>query len=435
MRPPIAAGAGGDTIYALATGAGRSAISIIRISGPECRRVVEGMCRLPMPRVASVRTLRNPMGELLDQAVVLWLPGPSSYSGEDSAELHLHGGRAVLEGVSTTLAEAGARAADPGEFTRRAFLNGKLDLLTSEAVADLSSAETAEQRRRALRQLSGEQSVVVGQWSAKLVSILAWFEAQIDFSDEDVRPDIGSGIQIDLADLLSDIRQHLAAAPSLQRLRRGLVFVISGPPNVGKSSLLNVLAGYQAAIVSPHPGTTRDPVSVELVLKGVPVTLVDTAGIRDTYDPIEIEGVRLARSKAEAADAVLSIAEAGSGMPPDASDAGLRVTSKIDLGEPFAGTIGVSTVTRHGLAELQSAMANLAESLVHTSVDPVISNARHQSALASAENHLSLALARHHPEVAAEELRLALQALGRISGEVDSEQVLDQVFGAFCIGK
>src|ERR1700733_5200698 len=338
-----------DTIFAVASGAGQAAIAVMRVSGPDCRRVLAGLCgRVPPPRRVSFRRLRD-----IDQAMVVWLPGPGSYTGEDSAEFFLHGGRAVLAGVADALVALGARPADPGEFTRRAFLNGRMDLTEAEAVHDLIAAETEAQRRQALRQLDGALGTLYGGWADRLRLLLAQQEALIDFPDEDLPPEVEAQVRAELAALRREVAGHLDDGRRGERLREGLVFAVTGRPNVGKSSLVNALAERDVAIVSAIPGTTRDALETRVVLGGVPVTLVDTAGLREAADEIEAEGVHRARARAAAADLVITVEEpplarggwgeraAGDPGPPPPNPLpqgegepgiGILVVNKIDLG-------------------------------------------------------------------------------------------------------
>ena len=301
-----------DTIFAVASGTGQAAIAVMRLSGPASHAMLATLCgRVPAARRASFRRLRDADGAELDQGMVVWLPGPGSYSGEDSAELYLHGGRAVLHDVADALVALGARPAEPGEFTRRAFLNGRMDLTECEAVHDLVAAETEAQRRQALRQLDGELGTLYSDWSDRLRLLLAQQEALIDFPDEDLPPEVEALVLGELEALRREVASHLDDNRRGERLREGLVFAITGRPNVGKSSLMNALAERDVAIVSATPGTTRDALETRVVLGGVPVTLVDTAGLRDAIDEIEAEGVRRARARAAAADLVLVVVEAG----------------------------------------------------------------------------------------------------------------------------
>ena len=437
MTAPHAAGNAGDTIFALASGAGRSAIAIIRISGGLSAAIVARLCgALPSARRASLRSLHDPSGALLDRALVLWMPGPASYTGEDTAELHLHGGRAVVRAVTDALLAAGARPADAGEFTRRAFLAGRMDLLEAEAIADLAAADTQTQRTRALRQMSGEATTLVAGWATRLTGCLAFREALIDFPEDNLPETVEQDLDAAIARLASDMDAHLSRATFGERVRNGLVFAITGAPNVGKSSLFNALAKRDMAIVSPVPGTTRDTLEVLLDLGGVAVTLVDTAGLRDTDDIVEAEGVRRAKARAEAADLVLLVIEAGSPIPElsPGSDA-LIIASKTDLAEAPGGLHGVSVQTGAGIEALSADLAQHARRLVHAEDMPLLSRARHVAALQDTLAHLHAALDCTMGELQGEELRLALAALGRLSGRVDTEAVLDVVFGAFCIGK
>ena len=426
-----------ETIFAPASGAGAAAIAVLRLSGAETGAVLRAVAgRQPPPRHASLRRLRNAAGETLDHALVLWLPGPASYTGEDSAELHLHGGRAVVAAVADALAAAGARPAEPGEFTRRAFLNGKLDLVAAEAVADLVAAETESQRRQALRQLEGALGDLYRSWSARLLALMAGEEALIDFPDEDLPPALAAAAAAERAALAADIAAHLADSHRGERLREGLVFAVTGPPNVGKSSLVNALAGRDVAIVSALPGTTRDALETRLILGGVPVTLVDTAGLRETADPIEAEGVRRARAHAAAADLVLALSEAGS--PAPAREHGsvpvLAIATKTDLGGAVPpGALGVSAATGAGLAALRARLATAAERLTQAAGPAPLTRTRHRAALIDAL--AALERVAPLPELRAEDLRQAVRALGRITGAVAVEDVLDRIFSAFCIGK
>ena len=423
-----------DTIFALASGAGRGAISVLRLSGRQTASVVERLCgTMPPVRRAVVRGLRDETGEKLDQAMVLWMPGPGSFTGEDVAELHVHGGRAVLAAVSRALVELGLRPADPGEFSKRSFLAGRLDLLEAEAIADLVDAETEGQRKQALRQYFGAASEMLARWAALLKRCLAFQEALIDFPDEDLPPEVEAGLKGDVQGLLAEMEAQIATAPRGERTRRGLVFAIVGAPNVGKSSLLNALARRDIAIVSPIPGTTRDTLEVSVELAGVPVTLIDSAGLRETLDLVEAEGIRRARARAASADLVLCVVDAA--RPMVAHDGGLVIANKIDLAPAPEGAIGVSVLSGEGFEALERRLAEEAVLLVSVGSDPVLTRARHVAALRDSHEALRAALLCSLPELRAEELRLALQCLGRITGAVDADAVLDDVFSAFCIGK
>src|SRR5437868_13751551 len=300
------------TIFALSSGRPPAAIAVVRVSGPQARAALEALCKLPEPRRAALRRLRDSSGAVLDEALVLWFPGPATETGEDMAELHLHGGRAVVAAVRDALRKLpGLRPAEAGEFTRRAFTNGRLDLTAVEGLADLVFAETEAQRAQAMRQYQGLLGERAESWRQRLIGALALIEARIDFSDEaDVPEDLIGPALHAARQLVGEIEQTLADEHRGERLREGLVVAIAGPPNAGKSSLLNRLARREAAIVSPYPGTTRDVIEVHLDLEGYPVTLLDTAGLRESDDPVEQEGVRRAQARAAAADLVLWVEDA-----------------------------------------------------------------------------------------------------------------------------
>ncbi len=428
------------TIFALASGAGQAAVAVLRLSGPGSGELLRALAgRLPPPRRASLATLRH-LGEVLDEALVLWFPAPASYTGEDSAELHLHGGRAVIAGVADALVALGARPAEPGEFTRRAFLYGKLDLTAAEGIADLIAAETAAQRRQALRQAAGGLSARVAEWTARTTRLLARQEAFIEFEEEDLPGDLDAAVTAAAALLRAEMAALLAEGARGERLREGVAVAILGAPNAGKSSLLNALAGREAAIVSARAGTTRDVVEVRLVLAGVPVTLADTAGLRETADEIEAEGVRRALARAEAADLRLLVLPADA--PPDAATLALAgpgallVASKADLGpSPVAGALAVSARTGEGLAALRAALEAEVAARAGLTDAAGLTRPRHRAAVGEAVDWLDRLASAPLPELRAEALRGALAALGRLTGRVGVEQVLDLVFGEFCIGK
>ena len=373
----------------------------------------------------------------------MWFPGPKSYTGEDMAELHLHGSRAVLAAVIAALRRLGLRLAEPGEFTRRAFYNGKLDLLQAEAIADLAAAETEAQRRQALRQLDGRLGGLYRDWRDRLVRLLAHLEAAIDFPDEDLPPAIEEEIARGGADLAAAIAGHLADGHRGERLRDGISVAILGPPNAGKSSLLNRIAQREAAITSPEAGTTRDVVEVAIDLHGYPVLLADTAGLRDSEDRVEQEGLRRALARAEAAELRLFVFDAA--RPEDACGAArwpgpatLLVANKIDL-RPApcdlpTGAFAVSALTGAGIDRLLAALGEkVAEN--YSIEAPVLTRARHRQALEQALEALLRARTAPLPELHAEDLRLALRSLGQITGAVDVEDLLDVIFRDFCIGK
>jgi tRNA modification GTPase len=423
-----------ETIFALASGSGQAAVAVMRVSGPASGRIVDALCRRrPAPRRAALRSLRDRNGALLDRALVLWFPGPASYTGEDSAEFHLHGGRAIAGAVAEALIEAGTRPAEPGEFTRRAFLNGRMDLLEAEGVADLVEAETEAQRCQALRQMEGALGVLYRGWAAALREMLALQEALIDFSDEEVPEALEQELLGRMARLAGEIGGHLADGHRGERIREGLIFALVGRPNVGKSSLINALAGRDVAIVSPVPGTTRDAIETRVVLGGLPVTLVDTAGLRDSEDLIEAEGIRRARAHAARADLVLEVVDAtdleavGSG--------GLVVVNKADLVEVEGAELAVSALTGAGMDQLRARLADFARELVQQSGPPPLTRERHRAHLGETVAELRAAADAQWAELRAEHLRLALRSLGHITGEIGTEEILDAIFGRFCIGK
>jgi tRNA modification GTPase len=437
-----------ETIFALSSGRVPAAIAVVRISGPRARFGLETFIgKIPEPRRAKYATFRDPDSrETIDDGLALWFPAPASETGEDIAELHLHGGRAILAAVFRVLGHIhGFRPAEAGEFTRRALLNGKLDLAAVEGLGDLVAAETEAQRRQALAQFRGALSAKVEAWRARLVDALALVEAAIDFSDEDdVRGDLPRSSMKIAGELAAEIRPVLADATRGERLREGFTVAITGAPNVGKSTLLNKLAEREVAIVSPTPGTTRDAIEVALDLKGVPVVLVDTAGMRETNDPVEAEGVRRARARAEAADLVLWLIDnaRADARPETMSRSAWPVRTKADLidsesqrGLRNQGFIVVSAKTGLGIDELIAKLSKEAERL--GGEPALVTRERQRHALAEALQHLEAISTAPPPpeELIAEELRLAARALGRITGRVDIEEVLGEIFKNFCIGK
>lgn len=433
-----------DTIIAPASGALPAGVCVIRVSGPQAGPVLATLAgTLPPARTARLRQLRDPAGAVLDRALVLWFPGPASFTGEDVAELQVHGGAAV---VSAVLAAArsvpGVRPAEPGEFTRRAFLNGRMDLSAAEGLADLIDAETEAQRLQALRQMEGGLDAAALDWRHRIVLALAEAEADIDFPDEDLPPGLTDSARARVGALRDELQAHLLASVGASRVRDGFRVVILGAPNAGKSSLLNALAGREAAIVSDIPGTTRDIVEVRLVLGGQVVWISDTAGLRDAGDRIEAEGVRRALARAREADLRIGlwtslderVVLTALDPAPD-----LLVRGKCDL-EPDRSSdagLAVSGVTGAGIAELVQLLASRAGAAAPVTAAAPLTRARHRAAVEDAVGALGRALAAPAgaPELAAEDLRLAARAVGRIAGRVDVEDILDQVFSAFCIGK
>jgi tRNA modification GTPase len=422
-----------DTIFALSSGSPPAAIAVVRISGPGAGPALERLAgSLPPPRMATLATLALD-GETLDRALVLRFPGPASVTGEEVTELHLHGGRAVVARVLAALAAMpGLRAAEPGEFTRRAFANGRIDLAEAEGLADLLEAETDAQRRSALAMAGGALSRRIDGWQARLLDLAAGLEAMIDFSDEgEVGEALPDGWRGQLADLSAEIEAMLAAPPA-ERLRDGVRVVIAGPPNSGKSSLLNWLAGRQAAITSAIAGTTRDVVEAPTGICGTPFLLVDTAGLRESEDEIERIGVDRARQSMEAADLILWL---GAPASCPARDKSILVQSKIDLvpADPEA-EVHVSAETGDGMDRLVAALVNRARTLLPREGEMAL-NARHRRALGAALAALSESDASDDLLIKAEALRQARSALDEVTGGGGLDAMLDALFGRFCVGK
>ena len=443
-----------DTIYAPATAAGRSAVAVLRLSGGLAGQTVRTLAgRLPRPRSAQVRTLTAQNGQRIDQALVIWFPGPASYTGEDSAEFHVHGGPAVVSALLNALAEAGLRLAEPGEFTRRAFENGKLDLAQAEGVADLIEAETEAQRRQALNQLDGALGRAQRSWREDLITCLSMFEAAVDFPDEEVPADVAQAARPILAHLIGELRAAQAGVRRGEQVREGFRIGLIGSPNAGKSSLLNALVGRDAAIVTAIPGTTRDIIEVPLVLGGYGALLADTAGLRETQDEIEEEGVRRAESWATTADLRVWIVDGSQdyqGAVPQGVVAGdLCIINKADL--PLGDATGAVLAQARALelevhrlsakkpsdvAILKAALTQRVTEALGSDDPPTATRARHRVLLGEAVTRLESALAlQDSPELAAEDVRLAARALDKITGRIDPEDVLDRVFSTFCIGK
>ena len=443
-----------QTIFALSSGRPPSAIAIVRVSGLQAGPLLTALAgKVPTPRVATRALLRDAGQQPIDDAVVLWFPGPASATGEDVAEFHLHGGRAVLAALFAALsALPDVRAAEPGEFTRRAFENGKLDLTEAEGLDDLIHADTDRQRRQALRQLKGLLGDKARDWRAQIIEASALIEAGIDFSDEgDVPAELIAPARAKIKTLIGEIEEVLAAQGRSERLRDGLVVAISGPPNVGKSTLINQLARRDVAIVSPHAGTTRDIIEVQLDLDGYPVTVIDTAGIRETDDPVEQEGVRRARARAAEADLVLWLVDAQGENTPDENTMPVwKVRNKIDLdaappGAEFGAArsglapdpFEISASRGDGLQDLIAALIGFSQQYFGSDTGGLIGRARQRQLLGETVVSLrrSMEVLGEGEELAAEDLRLAAHCLGRLLGRVDIEDILDVIFREFCIGK
>lgn len=438
-----------ETIYALSSAAGRAGVAVIRVSGARAANAVEALTgAAPGPaRGMSLRRFIDPAdGSPLDRGLLLWFPNPSSFTGEDVAEFHVHGGRAVVAGLLAGLAKVeGLRVAEAGEFTRRAFENGKLDLTEAEGLADLIDAETSAQRKQALRQMEGALGRLYEEWRGRLIRLLAYAEADIDFAEEDAGADEALlRLSPEIEALANEIRAHLDDGRRGERLRDGVEVAIVGPPNVGKSSLLNRLAGREAAIVSEEAGTTRDVLEVRLDLGGVPVTLADTAGLREATGKIEKEGIRRALARAESADLrLVMVAATGEGGTVGdfalAREGDLRIVNKGDLGPGTEGALTVSALTGEGVEAVVATLTEKVVALFGAAEHPVISRARHREGLEACRDGLQRALeglrGGRQGELVAEDLRLSARALGRITGRVDVEDLLDVVFRDFCIGK
>jgi tRNA modification GTPase len=453
-----------QTIFALSSGRPPTAIAVVRVSGPRAGPALLSIAgRIPVPRVATRALLRDADRQPIDEAVVLWFAGPASATGEDVAEFQIHGGRAVLVSLFAALsALEDVRPAEPGEFTRRAFENGKLDLTEAEGLDDLIHADTERQRRQALRQLKGLLGDKARGWRAQIIEASALIEAGIDFSDEeDVPEELTAPALARIRQLSDEIGAVLKSTGRSERLRDGLVVAITGPPNVGKSTLMNQLARREVAIVSPHAGTTRDVIEVQLDLDGYPVTVIDTAGIRETADPVEQEGVRRARARAAEADLVLWLVDGERGDAVGRSDIGARnfeleevetatpvwtVRNKIDLDgvesaqlEQVSGDsrFAVSAARGDGLAGLIGALVAFAQNYFGAAEQALIGRERQRMLLRDAHGALqrSLSAAGKGEELVAEELRAAAYSLGRMLGRVDVEDILDVIFREFCIGK
>jgi tRNA modification GTPase len=438
-----------QTIFALASGRGRAGVAVVRVSGPEAGRALERLTGgLPPPRRVRRARIRDQGSELLDDGLILWFPGPASFTGEDVAEFHIHGGRAVIDGLLEALGRCpGLRPAEPGEFSRRAFANGKMDLTAAEGLADLIEAETAAQRRQALRQMRGDLAKLYDGWRARLLRGLAHVEAAIDFAEEDIPADLELGVRREARALAAELAAHLDTGRRGERLRDGIEVAIVGPPNAGKSSLLNAIAGRAAAIVSPHPGTTRDVIEVALDLGGYPVLLADTAGIRHGIDAVEQEGVARAQARARTADIRLVVLDGALWPQTDAATAALidettlLVLNKADVLQPGSHLLDgrrplpVSALNGRGVPELMAALEAAVEARFEVIAAPPPTRVRHRAAQEACLEALHRAETAPSVELLAEDLRTAAAALGRITGQVDVEQLLDVIFRDFCIGK
>jgi len=437
-----------DTIFALATGRGSAGIAVIRVSGVGSGAVFEAIAGpLPQARRATVRKLRTADGLVIDEALCLWFPGPDSFTGEDSFEFHCHGAISVIAVMLKTLGGfMGFRLAQPGEFSRRAFENGRMDLAAVEGLTDLIDSETEQQRQQAVRQMMGGLSREIDLWRGQLIEVLALLEADLDFVDES---DVDNGVTDQAKGLLQTLKDRMAASFALgergERLREGVTVVLAGPPNSGKSTLLNSLARRDVAIVSPIAGTTRDIVEVRLDLNGYAVTLLDTAGMRETEDPIEQEGVRRMVDRASSADILLWLSASDLPEVPIPVTVGgsapirLKLNTHCDRVVTDRGGLHISAVTGEGMDRLIELLTERVAAASSTEGErAVLTRARHREAVGVALAALDRGLAIGHlanPELLAEEVRAALAAIGQITGHVGVEAVLDQLFSQFCIGK
>ncbi|MBT5570867.1 MAG: tRNA uridine-5-carboxymethylaminomethyl(34) synthesis GTPase MnmE [Alphaproteobacteria bacterium] len=442
-----------ETIYALSSGAGVGGVAVVRISGPGVDAVLTalGVAPLPAPRYAALHNILCPISaDILDQALVLRFPGPGSFTGEDVAELHIHGGEAVLAAVLSALQQTElARMAENGEFTRRAFENGKLDLTGAEAVGDLVAARTDEQRKLALRQYDGGLADLYEAWRSELIDLLGYAEAEIDFSDEELPEALQRQVLNKIIAIKQRVKDHSHTSLLGEQIRSGFPISILGAPNAGKSSLMNLLSRRDVAIVSEVAGTTRDVIEVQMNLAGYAVSISDTAGIRDSNDQIEAEGVRRAEQEAKRAALKIVVIDATVGILPDRlrsliDSHTLVVVNKSDLAPVPSGIFDgsavtdirlVSAKTGDGIEELVADITKTVEKRLSAYEGPVPTRQRHREALQETVTALDRAEAAALPELAAEDIRLAARALGRITGRVDIDDILDTVFRDFCIGK
>lgn len=435
-----------DTIYALSSGGLPSGVAVIRLSGPESAAVIRRLTGdLPAPRQMTLAVLRDGDGGILDRGLVAFFAGPASFTGEDCCEFHVHGGRASVAALLRTLsAISGLRPADPGEFTKRAFANGKLDLTRAEGLADLISAETEQERRLAIATSGGTQERLYSQWRRRLLHARTMIEAELDFSDEsDVAGSVADQIWPDLHTMIAEITEHTSGYRTAEMIRDGYRVAIMGAPNVGKSSLLNAIAGREAAIVTPIPGTTRDIVQVMVDLNGKRVIFSDTAGLRSTEDVVESIGIDRAYSEAEKSDLILYLSDDPSWpakvtLPEDVGM--IRVLSKADLladRPPVHECLVLSTVLGTGISELLSNIETRASRVMQTGDGAIPTRLRHVAQLRLCLESLQAALVhdKSELEIVAEDLRRATEALGRLTGVVDVEEILGAIFSTFCIGK
>ena len=435
-----------NTIFALASGSGKAGIAVIRISGPSAGAAYQILSKKPIPkprRVTNVRLFSPNSNEVLDDGLVIYYIAPASFTGEDVIELHIHGGLSVIASISEALNSIDdVRLAEAGEFTRRAFDNGKLDLTAAEGLADLINAETGSQRRQAQRQLRGELASIYNGWRARLINSIALFEAEIDFSDEDLPPGLQDKVTSEVFQINTEITRHLDDKNQGEILRNGFYITIVGPPNAGKSSLLNRLSKRDVAIVSEKAGTTRDVIEVRIELDGYPVILADTAGLRESEDDLESEGVRRAEERAKNADLKLVVFDGAVWPEKDektqelVDENTLILVNKSDLiKQTEIKTLAVSSLNGHGFDDLLGTLKKEVFERCGVSASPALTRTRHRAALIDCRTCLERFRGKSEAELKAEDLRLAARALGKITGQVNVEEVLDIIFGEFCIGK
>ena len=432
------------TIFAPATASGKAGVAVIRVSGPQALEAVKKMTAIktPVPRKAMFSEIHTPDGTAVDNGLVLYFPCPNSFTGEDVVEFQTHGGRAIISAVLSGLAQIGGfRPAGRGEFTRRAVENGKMDLTAAEGLADLVDAETEQQRKQALRQMGGALAKIYEDWHDRLLHVLAWMEAYIDFPEEEIPEDVSADVRGKIAGLMSEIQVHLNDGRRGEKLRDGFQIAIIGAPNAGKSSLMNRLAQRDVAIVSSAAGTTRDIIEVRLDINGYPVIVADTAGLRDTDEEIEAEGVRRAKARAEEADLVLWLSDALKGKNNTEtekidSEKIFRIMNKADQTEPQNdGNIWISAKTGQGIDVLLDRIGRFVEEKMALREEPSLTRLRHRKALEECLQCLNSSLKAPEIELMTEDLRMAMRSLGKITGHVQVEELLDVIFKDFCIGK
>lgn len=424
-----------DTIFALATAPGKAGIAVIRVSGPKAADAVVALCgSIPEPRRATVAGISSADGSFLDEAMVLWFPQPASFTGESVVEFHVHGSLAVVRSVLRELGEIeGLRSAEAGEFTRRALENGKLDLSRVEGLGDLLSAETEAQRRLAMRLFRGELGEIVDRWRTKLVGAAALLAAMIDFADEEIPDDLTRDAGALISEVIEELRRKISSVDASERVRQGFEVAIVGAPNVGKSTLLNRIAGREVALTSVHAGTTRDVLEVNLDLGGIAVTLLDTAGVREDGDEVETLGIERGLARAAQADIRVFLQEGEEAPPLELEKDDISLKSKKNI-----GLNGVSGLTGFGVDELLSGLQNRLEKRVAAA--GVVAHQRHREAMERAVGFLEMARSEveagvERVDLAAEELRGGISALEMLLGRVDVENMLDSIFSKFCVGK